>query len=64
MIENFVVDPKNHVDFICGITENVIQLGLNMIAETLSDMDKELRDSSFRKLKWSIVKKKSDHVTN
>lgn len=30
VIENFVVDPKNHADFIYGITENVIQLGLNI----------------------------------
>lgn len=57
VIGNFVKDPKNHADFIYGITENVIQLGLNMIAETLSDMDNELRESGFRKRKWSIVKK-------
>lgn len=57
VIEKFVIDPKNHADFIYGITENVIQLGLNMISETLSDMDEELRDSQFRKNKWSIVKR-------
>lgn len=57
VIEKFMMNPKNQADFIYGITENVINLGLSIIAETLEEMDKELRNSSFRKKKWNIVKK-------
>lgn len=57
VIEKFMMNPKNQADFIYGITENVINLGLSIIAETLEEMDEELRNSSFRKKKWNIVKK-------
>lgn len=33
-IENFVKDPKDHAGFIYGVADSVIQLGLNIIAET------------------------------
>ena len=57
VIERFVKDPKNHADFIYGITEGVTNLGLSIIAETLEEMDEEIRMSAFRKQKWSIVKR-------
>lgn len=57
VIEKFMMNPKNQADFIYGITENIINLGLSIISETLEEMDEELRNSSFRKKKWSIVKK-------
>jgi len=56
VIEKFVMNPKNQADFIYGITEGVTNLGLSIIAETLEEMDEELRSSSFRKRRWSIVK--------
>lgn len=57
MIEKFVIEPKNHADFIYGVTENVINLGLSIIAETLEGMDEELRSSGLRKKNWHIVKR-------
>lgn len=33
-----------------------------MNAETPSDMDEGLRDSQFRKLKWSIVKSEKTNI--
>lgn len=56
-IEKFMVDPKNHAELIYGITENVVRLGLDIITETLNNMDEELRSSIYRKVKWSIVRK-------
>jgi hypothetical protein len=57
VIETFVLDPKNQADFIYGITESVTKLGLSIIAETLEEMDEELRNSGIRKTRWSIVKR-------
>lgn len=57
VMEKFSEDPKNHADFIYGITEVVTNLGLSMIAETLEELDEELRASGLRKIKWSIVKR-------
>lgn len=57
VIEKFVMNPQNHANFIYGITESVTNLGLSIIAETLEEMDEELRNSGFRKKKWNIVKK-------
>lgn len=56
-IENFVKDPKDHAGFIYGVTDSVIQLGLNIIAETFEDADQCLRDSSKRKKSWQIVRR-------
>lgn len=57
VISKFVMDPKNQADFIYGVTESVTNLGLSIIAETLEEMDEELRDSGIRKKKWHIVKR-------
>ena len=57
VISKFVMDPKNQADFIYGVTESVTNLGLSIIAETLEEMDEELRASGIRKKKWHIVKR-------
>ena len=57
VIEKFMMNPKDQADLIYGITENIINLGLSIISEILEEMDGELRNSSFRKKKWSIVKR-------
>lgn len=47
IIESFVREPQKQAEFIYGVTDSVIQLGLNMIAETFERMDEELRTSRF-----------------
>ena len=43
VIESFLQDPKNFASLVYGIKENVIQLGLNIIKETLEDCDEMLK---------------------
>ena len=57
VIESFLQDPKNFASLVYGVQENVIQLGLNIIKETLEDCDEMLRNSGKRKQNWHIVKK-------
>lgn len=57
LLEKFAKNPKNHADFVYGITENVIQLGLDIITETLEEMDECLRESGMRKNNWQIVRR-------
>ena len=54
VLESFVKEPQKQAEFIYGITDSVIQLGLDMIAETFERMDEELRTSGFRRKKWEI----------
>ena len=56
-IENFMKDPISHAEFIYGITDHVIQLGLDMIAETFTSMDEAIRESGKRKQNWVIVRR-------
>ena len=57
VIEKFLQNPKDMVSLVYGVQENVIQLGLNIIKETLEDCDEMLRNSLKRKQNWHIVKK-------
>ena len=38
VLEKFVKEPKKQAEFIYGVTDSVIQLGLDMIAETFESM--------------------------
>jgi hypothetical protein len=56
-IEKFIESPTNHAEFVSGVTEVVLQLGLDILSETFGDMDECLRDSGLRKRHWHIVKR-------
>lgn len=57
VIEKFLQNPKDMASLVYGVQESVIQLGLNIIKETLEDCDEMLRNSLKRKQNWHIVKK-------
>lgn len=57
VIEIFLQEPKDFASLVYGIQENMIQLGLDIIKETLEDCDETLRDSLKRRQNWHIVKK-------
>lgn len=57
VIEIFLQDPKDFASLVYGVQENVIQLGLNIIKETLEDSDEMIRNSVKRRQNWHIVKK-------
>ena len=56
-LEKFLKEPEKQAEFIYGVTDSVIQLGLDIIAETFESMDEELRESEFRKLNWVISRR-------
>lgn len=49
-------DPKDMVSFVYGICDEVIDLGLDLIKETLEDGNQMLRDSANRKQPWEVVR--------
>ena len=57
VLEKFIKEPEKQAEFIYGITDSVVQLGLDMITETFESMDEELRKSAFRKTKWVISRR-------
>ena len=57
VLENFIKQPEKQAEFIYGVTDSVIQLGLDLIAETFERMDEELRTSGFRRKKWVISRR-------
>lgn len=57
VLENFVKEPEKQAEFVYGVTDSVIQLGLNIIKETFESMDDELRASGMRKSAWVIVRR-------
>lgn len=57
VLEKFIKEPEKQAEFIYGITDSVVQLGLDRITETFESMDEELRKSAFRKTKWVISRR-------
>ena len=57
VLKTFAKEPQKQAEFIYGITDSVIQLGLDMIAETFESMDDEIRSSGYRKKKWVISRR-------
>lgn len=57
--EKFYEHPENLTDFILGVKEDVIELGLAIISEALSDMDQAIRECPRRSQDWYIVRKDS-----
>lgn len=56
VIEKFMKDPKDMASFVYGIRNEVIQLGLDIIQETLEECNQMLRESGKRKLDWEVVR--------
>ncbi|MEG0109164.1 MAG: ISLre2 family transposase, partial [Lachnospiraceae bacterium] len=54
VLEDFIKIPENQAEFVYGVTDAVIRLGLDIIKETFESMDEELRASGLRKSSWVI----------
>ncbi len=57
VLEDFINKPEKQAEFIYGVTDSVVRLGLDIIKETLESMDEELRKSGLRKSGWVISRK-------
>ena len=57
VLGKFIKEPEKQAEFIYGITDSVVQLGLDMIAETFEGMDEELRASGLRVKNWVISRR-------
>ena len=54
IIHDFCRNPKDFSGFVHGITEELHQVGILLIQETLEEMDLSIRESGFRKEEWNI----------
>lgn len=63
VVEKFLKNPSDMASFVYGIRDEVINLGLSIIQETLEDCDQMLRDSGKRKASWVVVKTDSKKLT-
>lgn len=63
IVEKFLKDPKDMNGFVHGIQNGVIELGLDIIRETLEDCDQMLRDSAKRKAGWVISRRDKKQLT-
>jgi hypothetical protein len=59
VVENFVAEKKDLADLILGLQESLYELGRNIVAEVLEDMDQYIRKSAERKKRYEIVRKDS-----
>lgn len=57
VIETFVAEKKDLADLVLGLQESLYELGRNIVAEVLEDMDEYIRDSAERKKRYEIVRK-------
>ena len=56
-VKKFMNNPKDMASCVYSVKDKVVELGLDLIKETLEDCDEMLRDSGKRKVNWKIVKK-------
>lgn len=57
VLEDFAKTPKKQAEFVYGVTDAVVRLGLDIIKETFESMDEELRTSGLRKSDWVISRR-------
>jgi len=57
VIETFVTEKKDLADLVLGLQETLFELGRNIVAEVLEDMDDYIRNSADRKKRYEIVRK-------
>ena len=53
----FYENPSNIAEYVKGITENMVELGLSLIKEGFEDIDEYIRKNSHRRKNWVIVRK-------
>jgi len=53
---NYSRDMTKIAEMVYGVTENVVKLGLSMIAEELENYDNRLRNNKVCRKDWHIVK--------
>ena len=53
----FYENPSNIAEYVKGITENIVELGLSLIKEGFEDIDEYIRKNSHRRKNWVIVRK-------
>lgn len=53
---NFLRDPKDFASYAYGLTEELHNLGLRIMQETLETMNQMICDSAKRKQKWTVEK--------
>lgn len=56
-IKKFIAEKKDLGDLVLGLQESLHELGRNIIAEVLEDMDEHIRKSGERKKRYEIVRK-------
>lgn len=56
-IKNFIKEGKDIADLVLDLRENLFELGRDILAEVLENMDEYLRNSEVRKRKWEIVRR-------
>jgi len=54
---SFLKEPHKQAEFVYEVTQNVVQLGLAILAETYEEMDQAIRADRKRKQKWHIVRR-------
>ncbi|XVG95356.1 ISLre2 family transposase [Eubacteriales bacterium KG127] len=54
--EDFILNPLDYSKFIRAVGEETNRLALEIISETLSELDAEIKKSSQRKKNWRIIK--------
>lgn len=57
VIKTFVAEKKDLADLVLGLQESLNELGRNIVAEVLEDMDEYIRNSGERKNRYEIVRK-------
>jgi len=57
VIETFVTEKKDLADLVPDLQETLFELGRNIVAEVLEDMDDYIRNSADRKKRYEIIRK-------
>ena len=60
--KKFFEDPTKIDDMVDGVLKTLLTFGLDLIKETLEDLDESLRDSEFRKETWNINRKEQTQL--
>lgn len=60
--KRFFEDPTKLDEMVDGVLETLLSFGLNLIKETLEDMDESIRQSKKRSEKWNINRKEQTQL--
>lgn len=56
-VETFIIEKKDLGDLVLGLQESLYELGRNIVAEVLEDMDEYIRNSGERKKGYEVIRK-------